>query len=121
MKTFVAAAVLGMATAVAIAADTTPHHAEVASPQGGHHGAAAASTDHTPHPALSTDVHWAGRVVTTIGIMFAAAAVVGPLVRKEAPQEVPPAHSHDEPPGASGHHGHGGTHDLNPPEHGHHH
>jgi hypothetical protein len=49
--------------------------------------------------------------------MFVAAAIIGPLVRLNLPREVPPAHSHDEPPGTSHHHGPGGT--INPePDHG---
>jgi len=42
--------------------------------------------------------------------MFAAAAGVGVTVRLNTPPEVPVTHSHDEPPGASHHHGAGGTH-----------
>jgi hypothetical protein len=72
-----------------------------------------------PHPQLSYDSHWAGPMLIIIAGMFLAAAVIGPIVRSEAPQEVPPAHSHDEPPGASGHHGPGGM--IAPaPEHEHH-
>jgi len=37
--------------------------------------------------------------------LFVAAAGVGPIVRYHMPQEIPPMHSHDEPPGTSGHHG----------------
>jgi hypothetical protein len=68
--------------------------------------------------------------VFVILLMFFMAAVIGPIVRAQAPPEMPATHSHDEPPGASHHHGHGGT--INPvPEdvakleqghgHGHHH
>jgi hypothetical protein len=46
--------------------------------------------------------------------MFLSAAVIGPIVRLNMPEELPPpAHSHDEPPGTSHHHGASGT--LNPP------
>ena len=34
------------------------------------------------------------------------------IVRLNMPEEIPPAHSHDEPPGTSHHHGASGT--LNP-------
>ncbi len=61
---------------------------------------------------------WAGVTIVVILGMFLAAAVIGPIVRANAPVEVPVAHSHDEPPGASQHHGRSGT--LNPePDHGH--
>src|SRR5437879_2730405 len=70
----------------------------------------------TDGPVLSADASWATNMVLMVGAMFLAAMVVGPLVRATAPREVPPAHSHDEPPGTSGHHGPGGTRDLNPPE-----
>ena len=33
----------------------------------------------------------------------------------ESPEEVPPAQSHDEPPGSSGHHGASGTLNVNSP------
>jgi len=60
------------------------------------------------HPDLSGNDRWAKRVVEGILVMFAAAALVGPWVRKNVPKEVPPAHSHDEPPGTSHHHGRSG-------------
>ena len=66
-----------------------------------------------PHPAA-----WVGVVVIVIAGMFLAAAVIGPIVRANMPEEVPDTHSHDE-------HGHGehdaahghGDHDHS---HGHH-
>ena len=80
---------------------------------------AAQAPDPAPHPVLpDRSDHWPGTVVIVILAMFLAAAVVGPIVRANMPEEVPPAHSHDEPPGASHHHGKSGT--LNPePGHGH--
>ena len=69
-------------------------------------------------PELSKDSHWARWMVLTILILFAAAWGIGWVVRSQTPEEVPPAHSHDEPPGASHHHGASGQ--LNPePDHGH--
>ena len=62
-----------------------------------------------PHPVVPADAPWAGAIVVLILGMFAAAAGVGVVVRANAPQEVPVAHSHDEPPGTSHHHGPGGT------------
>jgi hypothetical protein len=87
----------------------TSAHAE-----GGH------ANDPAAHPALpDASDRWPGTVVIVILSMFLAAAVVGPIVRANMPEEVPPAHSHDEPPGASHHHGKSGT--LNPePGHGDH-
>jgi hypothetical protein len=89
----------------------------------------AASVEHAqesqisyPHPTLSEPyLRWPGCVLIGIATMFLAAMVIGPVVRAEVPEEVPPAHSHDEPPGTSGHHGRSGT--VQPgPEHdqGHH-
>ena len=58
---------------------------------------------------------WPGAMVLVILFMFIAAAGVGLAVRAHAPPEMPPTHSHHEPPGASHHHGHGGT--INPVPH----
>ena len=66
------------------------------------------------HPTISSDGSWAGVLWLVIGGMFLAAAVIGPVVRANTPEEVPPAHSHDEPPGASHHHGTSGTHAVEP-------
>ena len=77
--------------------------------------AAADADDALPHPALSSDGSWAGAMVIIILGMFLAAAAVGVTVRMNMPEELPPpAHSHDEPPGTSHHHGPGGT--INKPE-----
>jgi hypothetical protein len=64
------------------------------------------------HPILSNNGTWVPILLFIIGGMFLAAAVIGPIVRANTPEEVPPAHSHDEPPGTSHHHGASGT--LNP-------
>ena len=67
----------------------------------------------------SVNPRWVGVVLILIIAMFVMAAVVGPIARMHAsPAEVlPPTHSHDEPPGASHHHGAGGT--ITPePDHG---
>jgi hypothetical protein len=64
-------------------------------------------------PVLDDDAYWAPIVFILIGMMFLSAAVIGPIVRLNMPEELPPpAHSHDEPPGTSHHHGASGT--LNP-------
>jgi hypothetical protein len=60
-------------------------------------------------PRLSTETIWVGSTLIMIGGLFLAAAVLGPIIRANNPQEVPPTHSHDEPPGASHHHGPSGT------------
>jgi len=71
-----------------------------------------------PQPMLSADASWAGTLLIVVAAMFVAAAFIGPMVRTEAPREVPVAHSHDEPPGSSGHHGKSGT--IEEPHHHHH-
>jgi hypothetical protein len=77
------------------------------------------------HPTVpSSDAVWPGAVLLVVIGMFLAAAVIGPIVRMEMPEEIP-LQSHDEPPGSSHHHGPSGTvqpgpeHEL-PGGHGHH-
>jgi hypothetical protein len=77
-----------------------------------------------PQPALSDNANWVPIMLIIVGGLFLMAAVIGPIIRANTPEEIPPpAHSHDEPPGASHHHGHGGTIDPAPldelPPHGH--
>jgi hypothetical protein len=93
-----------------------------AAPTGGAHAAthdAEGGHDTGPVPP-DRKILWPWLVLWGILILFLLAAVIGPLSRMHAPpDEVPPAHSHDEPPGASHHHGASGT--INPePDHGHH-
>lgn len=86
-------------------------------------GAAASqpSPDSFPHPVLPESPRWPTYVFRVAGAMFLLAAVLGPIIRKGFPKDLPPVtHSHDEPPGTSGHHGRTGTKDLNPPDHPHH-
>src|SRR3954466_10119954 len=81
-------------------------------PHGGHaatapkHGAAAgtAHDDHATGPVYSVDDHWAEKVIVGIAAIFLAAMVIGPAYRAHLPEEIPLTHSHDEPPGTSGHH-----------------
>lgn len=61
-----------------------------------------------PHPVVSEHGGWAGVLCLIIGGLFLAAAVIGPIVRANMPEEITP-HSHDEPPGASQQHGPDGT------------
>jgi hypothetical protein len=102
------ATMLTMAAATAVAADDA---AATSRP----------SPDTFPHPVLPEASRWPTYTFRTIGAMFVLAAVVGPILRKRFPKDLPPTtHSHDEPPGTSGHHGRSGTKDLHPPEHPHH-
>ena len=81
----------------------------------GHDEVMHAVEDSFPHPHISEDGGWAGAMVIVILLgFFLPAAVIGPIVRANTPEDVPPAHSHDEPPGTSGHHGHSGTHAEEP-------
>jgi hypothetical protein len=66
-------------------------------------------------PALPANLRWAKELGMGIAALFVAALVVGGFVRRELPEEVPPSHSHDEPPGSSGRHGISGTIDRNDP------
>jgi len=92
-----------------------PEHSAAA--HGETHAAAQVSY---PHPILPRANNlWPGTMLIWVGLMFLCAAIIGPIVRSEMPSdEAPHTHSHDEPPGASGHHGASGT--VQPgPEHGH--
>ena len=107
--------VLGVTT-LAIAQEATTHeNTAVAAPE---HTATAQPQS---QPVLPADGSWAGPLVIfgIIGLFFFPAAVIGPIVRMLTPEEVPPAHSHDEPPGTSGHHGKTGIVDTD--DHGHSH
>lgn len=103
-------------------ASEAPHHAEAAHESASHE---TAQLDYT-HPTIPQRADWAGATVIGILGMFLLAAAVGVGVRLNTPEEMPVTHSHDEPPGASHHHGPGGTvqpgpeHDL-PGGHAHHH
>jgi hypothetical protein len=66
--------------------------------------------DRAPHPKfVAAGSPLPSTVAAIAAALFILAAVVGSLVRAMAPHEVPPTQSHDEPPGASGHHGRSGT------------
>ena len=69
---------------------------------------AAGSPEIYPHPVVSEHAGWAGVLWIVIAGLFLAAAVIGPIVRANMPQEIMP-HSHDEPPGSSHQHGPDGT------------
>src|ERR1700728_4549851 len=62
-----------------------------------------AAQDDDTHPLYSTDTHWAGDIAIAIAGLFVAAAVIGPIVRAEAPQAVPVAVSHEEDPAVDRH------------------
>jgi hypothetical protein len=73
------------------------------------------------HPTLSTNGSWVPVMLIIVAGMFLAAAVIGPIVRANMPEEIPPsAHSHDEPAHPSNQHDTGGS--AHPaPEHDSHH
>lgn len=56
-------------------------------------------------PVLPEHLEWVGVVLIIIGGILLTALAVGLAVRVNAPEEVPHLHAHDEPPGASHHHG----------------
>lgn len=58
---------------------------------------------------LPSNTVWVGVMIILIAALFVAAGVIGPILRAHAPAPLPRTHSYDEPPGASGHHGPGGT------------
>ena len=96
-----------------------PHAAADAAAHGTGAGHDAGGHEEGPVPPADKSPVWAGVVLILILAMFVMAAVIGPVARAHAPPaEMPPTHSHDEPPGASHHHGASGT--INPePGHGH--
>ena len=75
--------------------------------------------DNQPHPLLPPVADWHGVMVIIILGSFLTAAMVGVIVRANMPEDIPPTHSHDEPPGTSGHHGASGTKTVDEPPHGH--
>ena len=124
MMVLVACAVAVGVSSIALAADphATEHgakteHSAPGAPEQPH----AAPQVAYPHPTLpGPKLVWPGTMLIWVGLMFFCAMIIGPLARMEMPPEVAPhTHSHDEPPGSSGHHGHSGT--IQPgPEHDHH-
>ena len=116
-----AAFVFGVALSFAGGALAQEHgatpHTQPAAAHGGHREAQghAEAAGEAPAPVVSEDGSWAGAMIIIILLgFFVPAAIIGFIVRTEAPEEVPPAHSHDEPPGASHHHGSSGTHTEDP-------
>jgi hypothetical protein len=102
-------------------ADEPPGDAGAATTAEAPAGHEAAAGEGTVHESTAPDAgpivpdtshRWPVPLLLIIGCMFLAAAVIGPIVRAQAPPEMPPTHSHDEPPGASHHHGESGT--INP-------
>jgi hypothetical protein len=78
-----------------------------------HDASAHEDAAHDAGPVVPDTRHrWPAPTVFVIGISFFMALVIGLIVRAHAPPEMPPTHSHDEPPGASHHHGESGT--INP-------
>jgi hypothetical protein len=113
MKRWMVATVVAMGMAGAAGVAFGQHEAKAPA----HESAAAeGGVDSVPHPELPHDSSWVSGLMGVIALMFAGAMIIGPIVRASTPEEVPPAHSHDEPPGTSGHHGYSGTVDTHPPE-----
>jgi len=109
MRSF-ATLVLILTMSTFAAAQETAHESAPAE----HHGASSSVGEQ--EPTLTTSASWVPVLMMVIGGMFVAAAAIGPIVHANAPEEVPPMHAHDEPPGSSHHHGSTGT--INPsPEH----
>jgi hypothetical protein len=75
-----------------------------------------ASAELPAAPLLPDDLKWVVGLLIAIIALFAAAALIGPIYRLNLPEEFLPTHSHDEPPGASHHHGPSGTIDYSAPE-----
>src|SRR5690242_6085818 len=82
--------------------------------RGTHRAAAVAppAVEDPPVPVLpSGGTPWVPRVLIAAGAILLAALVIGPIYRANMPDELPPTHSHDEPPGASHRHGPGGEYE----------
>jgi hypothetical protein len=99
---------------LAILAGGSAHAAAPAAKDSGA-GIVEEAADSMTHPQLTTDGEWAGIMVLAILGLFVCAVGAG-LANLNLQEQEPPMHSHDEPPGASGHHGPGGT--LDPEEPG---
>src|SRR4051812_34827565 len=84
--------------AAAPATGTSAHEASAHEASAHEHG-----VDNQPHPLLPPAADWHGVMVIIILGSFLTAAMVGVIVRANMPEEIPPTHSHDEPPGTSGH------------------
>jgi hypothetical protein len=86
---------------------------EAARDASAHEGATHEGSAHDAGPVAPDTRHrWPAPTLFIIGVFFVMALVIGLIVRAHAPPEMPPTHSHDEPPGASHHHGESGT--INP-------
>jgi hypothetical protein len=106
------------AAAPAHQADATTHVAPHATDPHVTGDAGATATAHHPplpytHPDVPEPSAWPGVTLLVIAGMFFAAAVIGPIVRANMEEELPPTHSHDED------HGHGAAHDPQPDTAGH--
>ena len=76
--------------------------------------ATTAEAEHAPHanqPVLPPGgIRWPAVMLMIVVGMFAAAVVIGVIVRMNMPEEVPDTHSHDESHGHDHPHGHGHDH-----------
>jgi hypothetical protein len=98
---------LSMWMAATLRAADAPHGTTAATAATAPHSDAGHGAAHDRRPAVPESSRWPGVTIIVVLGMFLAAAIVGPVVRYHAPEEVPDATSHDE-------HGHG-AHDA----HGH--
>lgn len=100
--------IVGIVAIVGLLFAVTVHAADPAA----HADAHAGNTEEAvqQQPVLPNKSAMPGVTVIVILGLFLAAAVIGPIVRANLPEEIPVTHSHDEPPGASHHHGASGTH-----------
>jgi len=53
-----------------------------------------------PHPVILPDQHWPGAVVIAILGWILTCAVIGVVIRTNAPEDTFPTYSRQEPPGA---------------------
>jgi hypothetical protein len=94
--------IIGTLGVISILAITLPASAEEMPADNSSDTHTTAAPDET-HPIYSADANWTGAAVATVAGLFLAALVIGPIVRAEAPQAVPPAISHEEDPAADRH------------------
>lgn len=102
-KWFLAAMMINLVTAC-LAVGAAEHHAATSPAE---HATHATQVDSEPHPQLSQDANWVRPMVAAVVAVFLAAIPVGLVVRANMPQQMPAAHSHDEPAGSTEHDAHG--------------
>jgi len=81
---------------------TRPAHAEETSPDNPGDLRPQMDPDET-HPMYASSSDWVASFLIGSAGLFLAAMVIGPIVRAEAPDAVPPAMSHEEDPAVDRH------------------